>query len=322
VSKIKSLTKKQEKLCMEFKKKWWKIGTSTESADRPLAETSINKLYSEIGNDSPEFIWAKSPYQVNFLIHLFKNSKFEKEHKHLSKQKVKELIETLTAREDFESYVVEYTGSSPEFENTLLLGSLDSSWICFYLFCREIGVKYETDKNDLLNTWSDIAKSAFWWYPFEHFCFVSERPTYIGWNDEENPSIHCETGPAVSFSDGYEIFAINGVVVERYVVMETEKITIEDINSEENAEVKRIKVEQMGYGEYLSQTGAEILDTDTHMGTLRALMKDSEDRVYLCGTDGSTERVYYMPVPNTMKTCKEASRALSGFDESDLQVVS
>ena len=50
-------------------------------------------------------------------------------------------------------------------------------------------------------------------------------------------------------------------------------------------------------------------------GGPRALLRDSDGSQWLCGTDGSTSRVYYMSVPNDVMTCRDAHCAIAGIDE-------
>ena len=53
-------------------------------------------------------------------------------------------------------------------------------------------------------------------------------------------------------------------------------------------------------------------------GTPRTLMQTKRGELFLVGTDGSTDRVYTMPIPDDrdIKTCSEAHAAIAGFDES------
>ena len=79
--------------------------------------------------------------------------------------------------------------------------------------------------------------------------------------------------------------------------------------------------ERMGYAKYLHESGAQLIDFDmvdiTPNGKQmpRALLKDKFGDYYLEGTDGSTERSYFMRVPKT-DTCRQAHQSLCGLDES------
>ena len=105
-----------------------------------------------------------------------------------------------------------------------------------------------------------------------------------------------------------------------HAVMCPEKISIEEIRQETNAETRRVLIERMGPGRYLGESGARVIHEDrerTRKGAApRALLEDNVGDRWLVGTDGGTRRVYYMPVPKEVNTCSEAHVAICGFDES------
>lgn len=131
---------------------------------------------------------------------------------------------------------------------------------------------------------------------------------------------HREDGPAVE-SDVEPLYFISSVLVTEQIVMSPETITRDQVRDEENAEVQRIMIEQMGAGKYLAECNAKLLDMDslTLEGSApRALMEDDLGNRWLVGTDGSTARVYNMNVPQEAKSCVEAHCMIAGFDESRL----
>ena len=160
-----------------------------------------------------------------------------------------------------------------------------------------------------------------------------ERPSKIHREDSARGlQIHCETGPAIEFADGKGRYLLDGIVVPEHVVMRPETITIEEIEKNDNIEVRRLMIGQRGIGWYLTGTKAEVIHQDevkvfAQTATIdpddralsmpRALLRDKSKRIYLCGTDGSTDRVYYMMCPGNVRTCAEAHEQLSGgLDES------
>jgi len=83
-----------------------------------------------------------------------------------------------------------------------------------------------------------------------------------------------------------------------------------------------VLIERMTPSRYLRESGAKLIDAD-HEGARkgsapRALLRDEKGEQWLVGTDGGTRRVYYMPVPDDVKTCREAHCAICGFDESKI----
>jgi hypothetical protein len=155
-------------------------------------------------------------------------------------------------------------------------------------------------------------------YVHEKFCIVSELPGELH-VDEDNQG-HCETGPYVRWADGSAAYMIHGHRVPAWVVEFPERITVEKIDAESDAEVRRIMMDKYGISRYLTESGAKFLDSDTlrlEGSGLRALMVDKKGQHWLIGTDGSTSRVYHMPVPPA-KTCVEAHQIISGGIESAL----
>ena len=131
--------------------------------------------------------------------------------------------------------------------------------------------------------------------------------------------LHCGGGPALE-SDVENLYFWHGVLVPAFVVTRPEWITLGDITNETNLEVQRIMIERYGAGRYLKDTEAKLLDMDslTLEGSApRALMEDKTGNRWLCGTDGSTARVYTMAVPREAKSCAEAHRMISGLDRED-----
>lgn len=161
----------------------------------------------------------------------------------------------------------------------------------------------------------------------EHFAMISDRPRVLTVDDNRQP--HAESGPFCRWSDGFELYSVHGVRVPAWVVNHPELITVKLIQSEQNAEVRRVMREKYGNGRYLKDIGAKLVHVDTvavdkqdpSAGSItRALMQDDEGHRWLVGSDGSTNRVYYMRVPDDVQTCTEAHKALCGFDDKNIVV--
>ena len=88
---------------------------------------------------------------------------------------------------------------------------------------------------------------------------------------------------------------------------------------QENAELRRVACEIIGWDAILAQLGAKIIDEDgdPEIGTLvRVNLPDAPKEQFLrvqCGT----KRQFALPVPPTMKTALEAQAWLWGMDKTD-----
>ncbi len=194
------------------------------------------------------------------------------------------------------------------------------TWIYTYQYYIDI-LKLEID--DKARKGLDIMKrlcdNSGFHYVYDTFAVICDRPEKISLND--NGEVHCEDGPAIRYRDGFEIYAIDGHIVSKLIVMTPEKITTDMIQQEGYAEVSRIMIERYGLSKYLVDTGAKILDMDflsLNGSATRILVEDTNGQKWLIGSDGSTKRTYNMSAPREAKTCKEAHSLMSGFDENRL----
>ena len=199
-------------------------------------------------------------------------------------------------------------------------GQHEGSWVAWWKYYQEV-LKAEVDPD--AEDRGVIAQNTGWWYSFEGAVIAVERFEEI--HLDENNNLHCEDSFAVKYRNeaGGEFF-IHGHNVPAKVVMAPETLTPSEIQSESNAEVRRIMVERYGPGKYLVAIGAKLVDADGGIGVdgsaPRALYEDDKRQKWMVGTDGSTGRVYYMSVPNETKTCREGHQLISGLaDETKCQ---
>lgn len=125
-------------------------------------------------------------------------------------------------------------------------------WLyCWYIYFKAIKeiCGAEVDGKQY-NLFCDFIKNVHLCIPLEDVCIVSRNPKFICWNDNV---LHNDNGMSVQYIDGTGIFSINGVKVNEQIVMSPETQTIEEIDSEENAEVKRIRIERYGWIKYLEE---------------------------------------------------------------------
>ena len=68
----------------------------------------------------------------------------------------------------------------------------------------------------------DIARSSGMWWPFEHAAIMSDRPAELHVNEQK--LLHREDGPAVTYRDGWRVYAWNGKAVPERWIMQTESV--------------------------------------------------------------------------------------------------
>ena len=272
---ITSLTKEQSDRFPEFVDKWTRIGLSTEPADRPRAESALRAMYAQAGFKHPKIVWCGSP---------FGNA-------------ITRAIVTKSSHASVGASV----GASG-------YGQHDANWIGFVDYFRRVCLLAEqTEKLDGL---TELCESAGWFLPHQKLCWVSERHNIVRKN--ERNQLHCEDGPALAYPDGWQLWRLRGAAVDEQIVMRPETQTVEQINGEQNAEVKRHRIERFGTGRYLTAINAKsISERQNDIEGTREVLYQADGLSILACACPSTAKVFYLEVPPAVTTCEQAQKYLS-----------
>jgi hypothetical protein len=112
-------------------------------------------------------------------------------------------------------------------------------------------------------------------YPMPGYCVVSDTPRIMR---RKGDQLHCDTGPAVQYSDGWSTYVLNGVRVDK-VIVET---PLKDIDAawlkryfvdEVNVDVKREVLRRVGVERVVAHLKGQVLDK-------MSLWLDAEHNVY------------------------------------------
>lgn len=98
-------------------------------------------------------------------------------------------------------------------------------------------------------------------------------------------------------------------MVDEQIVMSPQSQTIEQINNEENQEIKRVRIERYGWRKYLEAVNAKVLNVSVNSFSMESLM-DAHNMKILCTYDPSTGRIYALEVDPECQTCEQAQRYL------------
>jgi len=305
--KIEKLTTEQITKFPEYVRKWTNIGLSTEPANRPAAEAAINRMYTIAGIKEPKIVWCGSPLSQGLTRAILQKA---------NKASVGDSVWASVRASVWDSVGASVRASVGASVWASIFGQHEAGWLSFYdYFCRECGLVSQTEK--LEGLW-ELCKNAGWILPHQTICWVSERHTILHRDERGRP--HCDNGPSIGYPDGWNLYYWHGVRVPQKAIESPDDVTVEEIDGEQNAEVRRSLIEIVTPERYLWESKASWVDSDFEKcrkgAAPRALLRDSKGSQWLVGTDGSTKRVYYMPVPEGVKTCREAHSAICGFDES------
>tara|TARA_Y100000034_G_scaffold134218_1_gene201998 strand:- start:3925 stop:4863 length:939 start_codon:yes stop_codon:yes gene_type:complete len=305
---ITELTQEQEQLLEETKKKWYKIGVSTDTADRPLAEEAMAEFYTVMEQPkSPEFVWCDSPLSC-----------------------LKEINTILWKKEHGDTPIPE--SELTKYHQVFSWGQFDAYWVSFYLFCLEIGCKFEKEHIERLQIWQKLVRACAWTWAFDTHCFISERPLKIWCN--EDLDLHHDGGPSMVFRDGYGVFALNGVRVPDWLAVQPEgEIDPKLIARISNAELRREFVRKVGVERIYHKLGGETLDEqDGYKLVLLDIGQNTDDvddedrdededervgnpRPYLFMENPSIQTWHMEGVPPDTKTVAEALAFRNGTND-------
>ena len=157
-----------------------------------------------------------------------------------------------------------------------------------------------------------LRNSAGWVMPYENICFVSERAVNLKLDEAER--LHCETGPAMSYRDGFGIYAWHGTIYDE--AWAKTKPTAQRALTHPSTELRRVACEMLGWDKILSTLNAVTIDKDIdpEIGELvKVVIPDNGDGYFLrvrCGTG----RTFALPVPPEMKTARQANAWTWGLE--------
>jgi len=180
------------------------------------------------------------------------------------------------------------------------------SYVSFFTdICK---LELSQDIMERAEAYRKVCESVNYIWANKNFVIVCERPQMI--NRDSEGRLHSETSKAIEYPDGWGLYAIGGVVVDEYIVMRPQEITIVKIEAEGNQEVKRVMIERYGVGRYLVNSNAKKLD-ESEYGTLyeKDLTGFKLRMVHVKNStplpDG-TKKDYFLPVGPDCKTALEA----------------
>ncbi|MCA9801594.1 MAG: hypothetical protein KC777_06385, partial [Cyanobacteria bacterium HKST-UBA02] len=168
---------------------------------------------------------------------------------------------------------------------------------------------FEGKDGEDLSVLLSLYQAAPWYSFFENICFVGSYPEESVF--DETLSFHNLEGPAISFADGYKIYAVTGIVAARRHVEDPESLTAAEIESVTNASLRRLLMETYGVSRFLLDIGAELIGEDECGKLYRKELEGDEPLVMVRVKNSTPEpdgsyKEYFLRVPPTMTTAREA----------------
>lgn len=165
-----------------------------------------------------------------------------------------------------------------------------------------------------------IAGNAGWIVPHENICWLSERHHVLK-ADTNNERLHCATGPALAYRDGLTVHMWKGVPIPGSLTENPSRITARTIDRELDPVVRRCMIDIITPERYIAMGSAVRISQDD-TGTLwRKLWWGFDAWAAVEVVNGTpepdgTRKHYYLQVPPTVRTAREAVAWTYGLSES------
>ena len=335
-TKLERLTDEQEAQIAPWRDQWIAHGLNTEPAHRPRAEAGVRLAYQAAGLEPPHiFIWLDSPlagcYGAAMLANLPKGAQVRAQVGDQVWAQVRDQVWAQVrdqvwaqvrdqVRAQVRDQVRAQVGAQVWAQVWAQVGAQvgaqvwaqvgdqvgdqvwdqvhksawgqHDAWLSFHDFMHRVVAVPGAERIEGL---TEVAQSAGWWWPFKGAVILTERPTALH-RDAEN-RLHNEDGPALSYPDGWSIWAWHGVRVPQWAI---EAPTAELIHAEGNVEIRRCAIERLGWDAYIRQADLQLSDPVADPGNPGQELRLSQPldlfggdeelvRVLIC-TNGTVER--------------------------------
>ncbi len=167
-----------------------------------------------------------------------------------------------------------------------------------------------------LRMWLRLARQTCAVAFFEPACFVCDRPNKM--SADARGRLHNESGPALSFRDGFELYSWHGATVPKDIIERPQLITVDEIDRELNVEIRRVMLERFGESRYLSESNAQVIHEDEFGVLYSKVLQDDEPLVMVKVINSTVEedgfqREYFLRVPPHITTARAAVAWTFGF---------
>ena len=206
---------------------------------------SLDEDYNEQKVKNLKFVYVNSPLELQEYVNLYFSSITLK----------KEI------RDDnvFDKETIEYAKKNSKYYSLSYYTSLSNyTWIAFFKYFEEIGIL----KDDFFKEYSDLFVKAniYEWAKFEDRAIIVRKPKYI--KKDEQGRLHCNDGACLEWLNGDKHYFVKGIEVPESWI--ENKVTLDNIQECDNAELRRIAMELYGYKEYVLDTGAKQIAKDEY----------------------------------------------------------
>ena len=323
--------------------RWSHIGEATGRVNSPDAAAAIDRVYHAAGLAPPgRYLWLSSPCErpsavrchPSLIAHPVADS-IMRERASLrqaieqsavflpSYRRLEERIDGMVRQAIFTALV----GSSASVaDRAVLWGQHEAPWIALGMWARACRPEALTARQHAaLDAWAATARHCGWWWPYRNICIVADRPAFIHWESQgPDARLHNDTGPAIGFRDGWDIYLLQGVPVDGRIVTGAIPLTVSDIHGERDADRRRVLMDHYGVERFLRDAGAEEIHADRYGVLYRCRVHRGEDVVVVKVRNSTPEpdgsyKSYLLRVAPWLQTAHRAVAWTFGLDDLQYQ---
>lgn len=155
-------------------------------------------------------------------------------------------------------------------------------------------------------------------FPYKETCLVCDRPRILSFDNQQR--LHAEGAPAIQFADGFSVYAYHGVrLPEKYGKIHPNQWQAEWLLSENNAELRRVLIQGIGYARICQELQATELDNWQEYTLLKIDLNVDVEPIYLLKMIcPSTGYIHALRVPPDVESAREAIRWVNwGIDPEE-----
>ena len=304
-AKINKLTQRQITVMPEWFEKWVAVGLSTEPADFDAAERALRACYRAANLAEPKVVLRMGSPLAACLGGAYGAWMLGSQVRDQVWSQVRDQVES-QVRSQVWSQVGSQVGSQVRFQVRDQVwsqvgsqvwpqvgsqhrgGNLWAGWYSYVSFLRDV-CGWENKSLTAFAHDEQLAVNCSWQWYHHDIAAITDRPKILRRDIEGR--LHCETGPALAYRDGWVIHCWHGVVIPAEWIEQRDKLTPKMALTWTNVEQRRVACEILGWDKVLDEPSLNprIIDRDEpYIGTLISVdLPDAPNQwfiKYRCGT--------------------------------------
>lgn len=249
---------------------WWnQCVCGTHSPDKPAVEQAIKTLYSCYSTTVPSIHWFGGPKELfarlyesgderSLRVVSCSNKDKNSALAGLIRRRLPRGLPNAELRPLLDQAIRAAHPKIGEWHSPAWSWLLSHYFAMYFEFESEVGQESRKEYEALFT----IGANASMIVTCEEDCFLVVKPDLI--SIDNNLRLGSTSGPAMRFSDGFELYSISGVAVDRRLVEEPDFITVQTIDNETNIEVRRVMLDVFGLDRYFDEGNTNLLQQDQY----------------------------------------------------------